>query len=80
VHGNAKANEIGERRKLLANQVVDLDAIPFLSDEQVVIGRKSGRDYLGLGFRVGCKSRVASISMTLDVYRHLFPRVDEGAS
>jgi hypothetical protein len=30
VHGNTKTNEIGEGRKVRANQVVDLDAIPFV--------------------------------------------------
>jgi hypothetical protein len=38
VHGNTRTNEIGEGRELSADQVVDLYAIPFVSDEQVVIG------------------------------------------
>jgi hypothetical protein len=38
VHGNTRTNEVGERRELSANQVVDLYAILFVSDEQVVIG------------------------------------------
>ncbi len=38
VHGNTRTNAIVEWRELSANQVVDLDAIPFVSDEQVVVG------------------------------------------
>jgi hypothetical protein len=33
VHENARTNEIGEGGKLGANQVLDLDAMPFASDE-----------------------------------------------
>jgi hypothetical protein len=36
VHGDARTNEVSERRKLSANQVLDLDAIPFVLDEQVL--------------------------------------------
>src|SRR5260370_1427951 len=39
-HGDTRANEIGEMRELGANQVRDLDPIPFVADEQVLIGRK----------------------------------------
>src|SRR6266478_1651454 len=40
VHGDTRANEIGEVRELGANQVRDLHPIPFVADEQVLIGGK----------------------------------------
>jgi hypothetical protein len=37
MHGNTTTNEVGEGRELGANQVDNLDAIPFVSDERVLI-------------------------------------------
>jgi hypothetical protein len=36
--GDTRTNEVGEVRKLDANQVRDLDPAPFVADEQVLIG------------------------------------------
>jgi hypothetical protein len=38
--GNTRPNAIGERGELSVNQVLDVDTIPFVADEQVLIGRK----------------------------------------
>src|SRR6266849_7662716 len=38
VHGDTRTNEVGEERELGTNQVLDLDPIPFVADEQVLIG------------------------------------------
>jgi hypothetical protein len=39
-HGDTRINEIGEGGELGMNQVLDVDSIPFVADEQVLIGRK----------------------------------------
>src|SRR4029077_9313408 len=39
-HGDTRINKIGEVRELSANQVFDVDPIPFIADEQVLIGGK----------------------------------------
>ena len=38
VQGDTRTDEVGEVRELGTNQVRDLDPIPFVSDEQVLIG------------------------------------------
>jgi hypothetical protein len=40
VHGNAKTDQVGQMRQLGADQILDLDPIPFVPDEQVLTGRK----------------------------------------
>ena len=37
MHGDARANEAGEVRELGANQVLDLDPVPFVANQQVLI-------------------------------------------
>jgi hypothetical protein len=37
-HGDTRANKIGEARELGANQVLDLDPMPFILDEEILIG------------------------------------------
>ncbi len=38
MHCNARANEVGEMRELGAGEVRDLDPIPLIAHEQVLIG------------------------------------------
>src|SRR5215470_6180107 len=39
-HDDTRTNEVGEMRELSAGEVGDLDSIPFIADEQVLIGGK----------------------------------------
>ena len=38
LHGDTRTDEVGEMRKLGANQVCHIDPLPFVADEQVLIG------------------------------------------
>jgi hypothetical protein len=38
VHSDTRTNEVGEGRELGLNQVLDLNPLPFVPDEQVLIG------------------------------------------
>jgi hypothetical protein len=38
VQGNTRTDKIGKMRELGANQVFDLDPVPFIPDEQVLVG------------------------------------------
>src|SRR5262249_11927419 len=39
-HGDARTNEVGEMRELGVNQVFNINSLPLVSDQQVLIGRK----------------------------------------
>src|SRR5262249_24304335 len=40
MHGDTRTNEVREMRELGVDQVLDLDPVPFVADEQVLIGRE----------------------------------------